>query len=121
MKYKMPLRLPTLNESRAREEYIEIMTHAHERYEEEFKDIEFYKKFTKTLRSIFHKKQTKTNTKRLRNCFNIIEEFGGCNNYSATKLIVKYGMANAPNSSAWITYIYPKFDLECFYEIMTEH
>ena len=115
----MPLRRPTLNEIKAREEYIEIMTRAHERYEEQFKYIEFYKKFTKTLYSIFHKKQTKTNTKRLRNCFNIIEEFGGCNDYSATKLIVKYGRANSYNSPERIGYNYPVFDLECFYEIMT--
>ena len=110
------------NEIKAKEEYIKIMKRVDRYYECEEIERELYKIMKKRLRSIYHKKETKLNTKRLRNCFNIIEEFGGgCSDYSSTTLIMKYGRANSyvivGYSCQGVPY-WLRFDLECFYEAM---
>ena len=100
----------TANELKAQHEYIFIMGKLLEKYQEDFDDIEFYGEFTKALSSVFHKKETKTNTKLLNRDLDIICEFcGGCPDYAETKLVIKYGRANS--------YGRARFDLEIFCEI----
>tara|TARA_R110001592_G_C12540163_1_gene688744 strand:- start:64 stop:423 length:360 start_codon:yes stop_codon:yes gene_type:complete len=118
----MPSRLPTPNEIKAQQEYIQIMNRAQKEYEYDFTDIEFYQKFTKAIHSAYHKKETKTNTKLLIKSFNIVEEMcGGCNAYAETKLIMKYGRANSYGSE-FNNYRTDDvvFNLECFYEIFSD-